>query len=119
MFRVGDSTMSPGELPALSGETRASVSFKPLTNTRLPKEKVEVTPCEARTRLTRPLGGRYPLVVYPPQESRFTPAHNPTTRTRMRLFKRQAPNDMKKGDLIAKWWIITDPEPHFVRGSRD
>jgi hypothetical protein len=26
----------------------------------------------------------------------------------MRLFKRQAPNDMKKGDLIVKWWIITD-----------
>jgi hypothetical protein len=24
------------------------------------------------------------------------------------LFKRQAPNDMKKGNLIAKCWIITD-----------
>ena len=37
-------------------------------------------------------------------------AHSPTTTTRKRLFKRQAPNDMKKGDLIAKWWIITDPD---------
>jgi hypothetical protein len=37
----------------------------------------------------------------------------------MRLFKRQAPNDMKKGDLIAKWWIITDPERGLMRGTRD
>ena len=35
----------------------------------------------------------------------------------MRLFKRQAPNDMKKEDLIAKWWIITDPELVLIRGS--
>jgi hypothetical protein len=27
----------------------------------------------------------------------------------MRLFKRQAPNNMKKEDLVAKSWIITDP----------
>jgi hypothetical protein len=27
----------------------------------------------------------------------------------MRFFKRQAPNDMKKEDLYAKSWIITDP----------
>jgi hypothetical protein len=26
----------------------------------------------------------------------------------MRFFKREAPNDMKKEDLFAKWWIITD-----------
>jgi hypothetical protein len=29
----------------------------------------------------------------------------------MRLFKREAPNNMKKEDLVAKWWIITDPVP--------
>ncbi len=37
----------------------------------------------------------------------------------MRLFKRQAPNDMKKGDLIAKWWIITDPELALIRSLQD
>jgi len=26
----------------------------------------------------------------------------------MYFFKRRAPNDMKKEDLIAKWWIIAD-----------
>jgi hypothetical protein len=35
-------------------------------------------------------------------------AHNPITRTRMHLFKRHAPNDMKKEDLLVKRWIITD-----------
>jgi hypothetical protein len=35
----------------------------------------------------------------------------------MLLFKRLAPNDMKKGDLIAKWWIITDPEAGLMRGG--
>jgi hypothetical protein len=31
--------------------------------------------------------------------------------TKTRLFKPKAPNDMKTGDLSAKWWIITDREP--------
>ena len=31
--------------------------------------------------------------------------------TKTRLFKLKAPNDMKTGDLSAKWWIITDREP--------
>jgi hypothetical protein len=35
----------------------------------------------------------------------------------MLLFKRHAPNDMKKGDLIAKWWIITDREPGLTPTS--
>jgi hypothetical protein len=35
----------------------------------------------------------------------------------MLLFKRHAPNDMKKGDLIAKWWIIADREPELMRAS--
>ena len=37
-------------------------------------------------------------------------ANNPRTLTRTLFFKRHAPNDMKKGDLIAEWWIITDLE---------
>jgi hypothetical protein len=108
MFRVGEVAISPGELPALSGETRARVSFEPLINTRPPRVKVEVTPCEARTRFFR---GE----LYPPQETRLSPAHKRATRTRMRFFKRQAPNDMKKGDLVAKWWIITDPALHLTQ----
>jgi hypothetical protein len=76
---------------------------------KAPKTEVELTACEARTRFLRPLGGFFfPLL---PQAMKLRLAHNPTTRTRMRLFKRRAPNDMKKGDLIAKWWIITDPKP--------
>ncbi len=35
----------------------------------------------------------------------------------MLLFKRHAPNDMKKGDLIAKWWIITDRERELTPTS--
>jgi hypothetical protein len=46
----------------------------------------------------------------PPQETRVRLPHTPSTTTKMRLFKRQAPNDMKKEDLIAKCWIIADPE---------
>jgi hypothetical protein len=113
MFRVGEIAIRPGELPALSGDTRGRVSFAPSIITRLPKEKVEVTPCEARTRFFRPLGG--PVLAYPPQEMQLRLAHKTMARTKMRFFKRQAPKDMKKGDLIAKWWIITDPAPRLVR----
>jgi hypothetical protein len=109
MFRVGDSAIRPGELPAPRGETRGRVSFEPSIMTKLPKAEVELTPCEARTRFLRPLGGFFLALL--PQAVKVRVAHNATTRTRMRLFKRRAPNDMKKGDLIAKWWIITDPKP--------
>jgi hypothetical protein len=108
MFRVGEIAISPGELPPLKGATRARVSFNPSIIGKPPMEKLAVTPWEASTRSVRPLGGLYPLDPYPPQETKFTPAHNKATKTRKRLFKRKAPNDMKKEDLIAKWWIITD-----------
>jgi hypothetical protein len=26
---------------------------------------------------------------------------------------------MKKGDLVAKWWIITDPQSGLAKGSPD
>jgi hypothetical protein len=80
--------------------------------TRPPKATAEVTPCEARTRFDSPLGG--PFFELPPQERRLRVAHNPSTGTRMRLIKRQAPNDMKKEDLIAKRWIIADLEPALI-----
>src|SRR5580698_4451430 len=86
-----------------------------------------LTPCEAKTRSGRPLGGFLGLLLL--QERKLRLAHNPRTGTRMRFFtllfmllcmlfcKRRAPNDMKKEDLIAKWWIITDPGPDFMLGS--
>jgi len=113
IFLVGDIAIKPGEAPALSCETRGKVSFRALMITRLPEVKVEETPCEARTRFFNPLGGFLDLLL--PQEIRLRLADNPTAKTRMRLFKRQAPNGMKKEDLIAKWWIITEPAPPFMR----
>src|ERR1700733_268771 len=77
--------------------------------TRPPKRTVSVMPCEASTRSFRPLGGC--LVPLPPQAIKLRMAHKPTTRARLRFFKRQAPNNLKKGYLVAKSWIITD-RPH-------
>jgi hypothetical protein len=75
--------------------------------TRPPKTEVELTPCEARTRSGRPLVELFfPLL---PQEMELRLAHNPIPRTRTLLFKQRAPNDMKKEDLLVKWWIITEP----------
>jgi hypothetical protein len=59
--RVGDNTISPGELPALIEDARAGVSFSPLMMTR-PANAVGLdTPCDARTRVVSWLGG---LVTY-------------------------------------------------------
>src|SRR5437764_7054443 len=101
-FRVGDMAIRAGEVPALISLTDGKVSFLPLMILRPPKLKVDVTPCDASTRFRRRLGGRYPLVPYPPQETRVNPAHNSTRRTaetRMRLFKLKAPKNLKKEDL--------------------
>jgi hypothetical protein len=87
-----------------------------------PIEKVAVTPWETMTRFSSLLGGRYPLVVYPPQETKLNPVLRQivkTSRTRMRFFKPKAPNDMKKGDLNVKSWIITDPELIFAWRASD
>ena len=117
MLRVGDSAIRPGELPAPSGAIRGRVSFEPSIMVKPPKADGELTPCEARTRVLRPLGGFFLALL--PQAMKLRVAHNPTTRTRMRLFKRRAPNDMKKEDLIAKWWIITDPKPRPMLAFTD
>src|SRR5438270_2382696 len=112
MFRLGEIAISPGEVPALSGLTRANVSFRPLIIASPPKAKPAVTPCEAMTRSFRPL---LVLVLWlPPQDRRVTLAANPTTSERMRFFKRQAPNKLKTEDLNGEWGIITDSlnDPH-------
>ena len=44
IFRVGETTIRPGEFPAFSGETRGRVSFWPLTTTSEPNTSVAVTP---------------------------------------------------------------------------
>src|SRR5579859_747715 len=107
MLWVGDNAISPGELPALIGDTGAMVSLKPLMMRRLPKLWGVDTPCEARTRCFRPLATGVLLDDFP-QAVKLTLANNAITEARMHFFKRQAPNDMKKEDLVAKWWIITD-----------
>jgi len=117
MFRDGDTTIRPGEVPALIGATGAIVWFVPLINTRPPRRRVELTPCAAKTRSLSPLGGFLGLLL-PPQELKLRAIHTPSTQTRMLLFKREAPNNMKKEDLIAKWWIITDPAPMLMTVGR-
>ena len=88
------------------------VSFRPFSVTRLPNAWAEVTPWETNTR-----SGTLGVPDDPPHETRFKPAHKPTITTRMRLFKRQAPNDMKEEVLGAKWWIIADPVLVLMRPS--
>jgi hypothetical protein len=72
-----------------------------------PNEKPAVTPWEASTRSFKWLGAPE-LLLYPPQDKKLRMASTPTTRARMRFVKRQAPNKLKKEDLIAKWWIIAE-----------
>jgi hypothetical protein len=56
---------------------------------------------------------------------KLTALHKTASTVRMLFFKQQAPNGMKKRDLIAKWWIITDhsmadshPAPESERQRR-
>src|SRR5215467_13467206 len=116
MFRLGDKTIKPGELPPLKGATRAMVSFWPLTKTSPGKVIPVETPWEAKTRCVKPLGG--PDFFPPPHEIRLSPAQSPTIRTRMRFFKRQAPKNKKKVDLIVKSRIITDRHRRFAEPRR-
>jgi hypothetical protein len=115
-FRLGDKTIRPGELPALIEAIRGRVSFFPLTITSAGKVAAVETPWDAKTRSVKPLGG--PVFVPPPHEIKFIPAQSPTTRTRMRFFKRQAPNDKKKVDLTVKSEIITDRRGWFPDAQR-
>jgi hypothetical protein len=57
ILRLGDIVMRPGDVPVLKADTRAKVSFAPSMKTSLPVKKVELTPCEAKTRFFKPLGG--------------------------------------------------------------
>jgi hypothetical protein len=116
MFRLGDKTIKPGELPPLNGATRAMVSFSPLTKCSPGKVIAVETPWEAKTRCVKPLGG--PDFFSPPHETRLSPAQSPTIRTRMRFFKRQAPKNKKKVDLIVKSRIITDRHRRFPEARR-
>jgi hypothetical protein len=101
--RFADISMSPGafKLPAPIPATRGSVSSKASTIVRLPNVDPAVTLCEARTRVSRPLGGSFALGVVL-QEIRQMLATKRTPGSRTDFFKREAPNDMKNGDLNAK-----------------
>lgn len=116
MLRLGDNVMKRGELPALIGATGAIVSLNPLMMRSPPKVMGVDTPCEAKTRCCKPLAAGAVLLP-PPHALRPRVSQTPTARARMRLFKRLAPKDMKKEDLIAKCRIITDlpSEVHRLR----
>jgi hypothetical protein len=66
------------------------------------------------TLVLTPLGGIF-LVDPPPQEIKPRLAQVRIDKTTTALFKPEAPNDMKNGDLIAKLWIITERTHHLVR----
>src|SRR5579872_904790 len=106
MLRLGEIAIIPGELPALIGAIRGRVSSSPLMITSPGNVPRVETPWEAKTRSGKPLAFGVDFLL--PHERKQAAAHNPTTRARTRFFKRQAPNNMKKRDLLAKCWIIAD-----------
>jgi hypothetical protein len=69
------------------------------------------------TLVLTPLGGIF-LDDPPPQETKPILVQIRIDKTATALFKPEAPNDMKNGDLIAKLWIITE-RAHRLVGSRD
>src|SRR5690348_15820933 len=106
MLRLGEIAIMPGLVPAPMWSTRAMVSFVPFTMTSPPQTMLLVTPWEASTRSGKTL--TIDVELPPPQELTARAAGNPTTSARTRFFKQRAPKNMKKIDLVAKWWIITD-----------
>jgi hypothetical protein len=64
------------------------------------------------TLVLTPLGGIF-LEDPPPQEIKPRLAQIRIDKTATALFKPEAPNDMKNGDLIAKFWIITERMHHL------
>jgi hypothetical protein len=93
-LRVGDIVINPGKLPALISDTRASVSFSPLMNTKPPPVDVDETPCAASTRVVNLLGGVF-VEDEEPQDRKLRLISNTTVATKTALFKRDAPNNMK------------------------
>jgi hypothetical protein len=102
--RVAEMAMSPGTLnePAPTGATRGRLSFFASTMTKPGNDDPASTLCEARTRVVRPLGGGPLGLEYPLQERKQVLAVKRTLETRTAFFKREAPNDLKSGDLSAK-----------------
>src|SRR5580700_7578236 len=102
----GDIASRPGELPAPISPPLTSVSISPSTISRPGNAVGLATLCDARTRVVTLLGGRVTLDPLLPQATR----PNATTTIRAGKntilfgsnFKRQAPNNMKDGDLGAK-----------------
>ena len=96
----GDSTISPGAVPAGICETRGRMSrLASMITSPAADDKLE-TPCDAKTRVVSPLGG---LVTLSPllQETKVQAVANSADK-RLVLFKRQAPNCRKTIDLCVK-----------------
>jgi len=106
--------MSPGELPAGIAEVLTRASIQPSMSTKPAKAVGLETLCEARTRVVNLLGGSAMVGPLPPQETRPKLAARSTAGKSASLFqlkllskpqsnfKRNAPNNMKDGDLGAK-----------------
>jgi hypothetical protein len=81
--------MKDGLVPALISDTRAGVSFAPLTIKRPGEAVGDETPCETRTRVLSPLGGL--LELDEPQEIRLKLTTMRLQDTRRARFKRGLP----------------------------
>jgi hypothetical protein len=90
------------------------VSVSPLMIKRPPARVGELTLCVTMTLVLTPLGGIF-LEDLPPQETKPTLAQTRIDKTATALFKPEAPNDMKNGDLTAKLWIITERAHGSIR----
>jgi hypothetical protein len=98
--RSGEIAMSPGAPPALIVRALATVSYCPLMMRRPGNAAGLAALCDAKTRVANPLGGPAFFVLL--QETRTKLAATSRTDRSATLFKREAPNDMKNGDLSAK-----------------
>ncbi|PYX58670.1 MAG: hypothetical protein DMG76_08020 [Acidobacteria bacterium] len=107
--------MKDGLVPALISDTRAGVSFAPLTIKRPGEAVGDETPCETRTRVLSRLGGWIEELDEPQEIKLKLNPMRPQDASRAR-FKRGAPKDMKNLDLSAKLGIIADRYPVLADG---
>jgi hypothetical protein len=122
VVRLGDIAIRPGELPALILLALNGESISPSMRTKPGKATGLAALCEARTRVVSVLGGLDMVGPLPPQETRPKLASKSRARKRTTVFesdfKRRSPNNLKDGDLGAKYRIIADPEIVIIRMRR-
>jgi hypothetical protein len=117
--RSGEITMRPGELPAPISPPLTRVSISPSMISRPGKAVGLETLCEATTRVVNRVDDVVDVLGPAPQQTRLKPATTSRGDKNATLFrsnfKRQAPNNMKDGDLGAKERIIADQKSRIIR----